>query len=390
MASRGEWDGGSPPTAANRAALAFVRAAAQRDRARHVTRIERLLAAAGIDADIGQLGAGVRAAGRVTMNFHPDRLLADGRSVAEALHQEGVYRSQFESKVSSAGLTAFPGGQRDRWEDALFGGAYQAPGVQGCERPRYGGLNLMSFSNGACPRFGSCHLRLVRDALDRSTFFFGDSVFQPTEGGVIDAFEPVLAAMLESVARHGSALGRPGVTLSELVGRLLDVAHGRGALFAPSASHSLDDYIEAHAHGVVSLRRDVEALVIDPSFRATPTEEMLLATAERYGFPIEWHSGPALRPADVPTEAPAHDEPSRWRSFCADGRAARLAERVVDGYAADGRHVDAAAIGRAAASAVRQPLRWREWGTTAEALTCLKDLWLIVVVYGRPRAGEDP
>ena len=390
MAKRAEPQHGTPPTEANRAALAFVRASARRDRGRHVSRIERVLASAGIDADVGRLCAGVRAAGAVTMNFHPDRLLADGRSVAEAMLEEGVYRSQFESGISGGGLTAFPGGDRDRWEQALFGGAYQAPGVQASERPKYAGLNLMNFSNGACPRFGSCHLRLATDALERSTFFFGDSVFEPEEGGVIDAFEPVLAAMLESVARTGTALGRPGVTVAELAGRLLDVAATGGDLFAPSASHALDDYIEAQTHGPVSLRGDVEALVLDPSFRGTPTERTLLASADRYGFRVEWHPGSVLAVAGVPTEQPDSSEPSRWRAFCAGGRAARLAARVVESYAAEGRHLDAAAIGQAASSVVRHPDQWREWGAPPEALTCLKDLWLILVVYGSPERERRP
>lgn len=72
--------------------------------------------------------------GVLTLNFHPDRLLADGRSVAEALYADGVYRSQFETSISSGGLTAYRGGDRDVWERALFAGA--------------------------CPGFGSCHVRL--------------------------------------------------------------------------------------------------------------------------------------------------------------------------------------------------------------------------------------
>lgn len=384
MAKRAQPQHGTPPTDAGRAALAFVRAPARCDRARHVSRIERVLASAGVDVDSGQLCAGIRAAGAVTMNFHPDRLLADGRTVAEALLQEGVYRSQFDSGISNGGLTAFPGGDRDRREQALFGGAYQVPGVQASERPKYGGLNLMNFGNGACPRFGSCHLRLRKDALDRSTFFFGDSAFEPKEGGVIDAFEPVLAALLESVARTGAALGRPGVTVSELAARLQAVDDSGEGLFERSPSHALDDYIETQTHGPVSLQRDVEALVIDPSFRDTPTERALLATAERYGLSVEWHAALALAVAEVPIDEPDAAEPSRWRAFCAGGRAARLAARVVEGYDADARHLDAAAIGQAAASVVLHPDRWQEWGSAAEALTCLKDLWLILVVYGTP------
>lgn len=83
------------------------------------------------------------------MNFHPDRLLADGRSVARALYDDGVYRGQFETRISNGGLTAYPGGDRDVWERALFDGAYHRVRVGAAERPKYGGLNLMNHLNGA-------------------------------------------------------------------------------------------------------------------------------------------------------------------------------------------------------------------------------------------------
>ena len=41
----------------------------------------------------------------------------------------------------------------------------------------------------------------------------------------------------------------------------------------------LDDYVEAHVHGVVDLCRDVEALVLDPSYRGSTVE----TTASRIG-----------------------------------------------------------------------------------------------------------
>ena len=105
-------------TAANRAALGHARAAALRERARHRAGIARVTSI-GVD----ELAAALRRA-PLTINFHPDRVIADGRSVAEALRDEGVYRSQFETRISAGGLTAFPGGDRDRWEHELFGVAY--------------------------------------------------------------------------------------------------------------------------------------------------------------------------------------------------------------------------------------------------------------------------
>ena len=374
-------------TEASRLALAHARAHAQRERPRHIARIRGVLAGAGLEADAEALLEAASRVGALTLHFHPDRLIADGRSVAEALFVEGVYRSQFETGISSGGLTAYPGGDRDVWERALFGGAYQAPGVRACERPKYGGLNLMNYPNGACPGFGSCHLRLRRAAAERATLIFGDSNSMPTEIGLSDAFAPVMSPLLESMAAGGGALGRSGVDLRAFVEGVLrgDPARGRG-VFAPAiARHTLNDYIEAQVHGVVRLAADVEALVIDSAFAGTPTGELLLAAAKRYGFGAEWHPGSGLALSEVPREAPEVPEAElmRWQLLCAGGRAHRLAERVVEDHGTEQR-LDAASIGEAAASVVRDPGRWEDWGTPSEVLQHLKDLWIMLVAHGGP------
>ena len=48
---------------------------------------------------------------RVTLNFHPDRLVR-GEPVLAVMARDGVYRSQFETGTSNGGLTAHPGGDR--------------------------------------------------------------------------------------------------------------------------------------------------------------------------------------------------------------------------------------------------------------------------------------
>jgi hypothetical protein len=57
----------------------------------------------------------------------------------------------------------------------------------------------------------------------------------------------------------------------------------------------LDDYIEAQVHGVVDLARDIEAVVLDPSYRGCPIETM----AGRLGCPVEWHGGFVLAAAEL-------------------------------------------------------------------------------------------
>jgi hypothetical protein len=376
-------------TEANRVALAHVRAHAERERARHMVRISDVLAGAGIESGPEVLLGAAHGQGDVTLNFHPDRLLADGRSVARALYEEGVYGSQFETSISSGGLTAYPGGDRDVWERALFAGAYQRPGVDAGERPKYGALNPMNYLDGACPGFGSCHLRLRSAVTERATLIFGDSSAKPTDVGLNDDMAPVLAPLLESIADGRGALGRSGVDVRAFVEGVLrgDISRERG-VFAPGMErHTLNDYIEAQVHGVVSLAADVDALVVDPAFAGTPTGELLLAGAKRHGFETEWHPGRALALPDVPRHAPdtGGAELMRWQAFCAGGRARLLAERVVDHHGTTP-HLDTANIGQAAVSVVRHPERWLDWGTQREALQHLKDLWIVVVAYGEPLA----
>jgi len=168
----------------------------------------------------------------------------------EALAHEGVYRSQFETGNSNGGLTAHPGGDRWRWESRIFGTAYDA--VEPSLRPKYGALNYLGHATGGSPRFGSCHLRMRAHVLPRSTFCYPDSHFEPVNFGVADRMG------LISLAENNRA------NVDEL-----------------------DSYIEAHIHEPLNLADDVEAIVLDPSYRGTEIETV----ATTLGCPVEWHSG---------------------------------------------------------------------------------------------------
>jgi hypothetical protein len=184
----------------------------------------------------------------VGVQFHPDWPFRDGL-VIEAIARDGVYRSQFETNISNGGLTAFPGGDRWRWESRLFGGRYDA--ALAADRPVYGAVDRGRYAHGPAIRFGSAFLRLRPEVTTRSTFCFPDSVFEP----------------------------------DVVVGsdRLSDVA----ALADADGHDDLDDYIEAHVHGGVRLDTDVDAIVLDPCFRGTAVERAARST----GCAVEWHPG---------------------------------------------------------------------------------------------------
>ena len=184
---------------------------------------------------------------RVTLNFHPDRFLR-GKPVLDALAEDGVYVSQFVTGTSNGGLTAYPGGDRWRWESRIFDGAYDdAPAAA---RPVYGALNFRGKAVGGAPRFGSAHLRLTAETLTRTTFCYPDSHLEPSDFGVAERMGLIALALADDL-------------------------------------DDLDDYVEAQVHGPVRLDRDVEALVLDPCYRGTAVED----SAARLGCPVEWHHG---------------------------------------------------------------------------------------------------
>lgn len=327
---------------------------------------------------------------RVTLNFHPDRLTADGRTVAEALRGEGAYRSQFETGISNGGLTAYPGGDRDEWERRLFQGTYHGVTItHAAARPKYGGLNLADFTNGPAPAFGSCGLVLRRHENRRTTYLFGDSSERDEDMGTADAFEPVLAALLERVAATGQMLGLPGTSVGDMIERITG-----DAARSPAFSRALDDYIETHTHGPISLTSDAEGFLLDASYRDTPTGVALLQAADRYQLTVRWHPGSELTLVTFPTTPTIArgEEQTRWQRFLLSGRAVRLAARVIADHAADGTRLTAAAIGSAACAFVRDPARWSEWGAPDPSLTVFKDLWRILAAHGDryPQRDSNP
>lgn len=186
---------------------------------------------------------------RVTLDFHPDRVL-DGMRVLECLARDGVYRSQFETGTSNGGLTAHPGGDRWRWEQRIFGHAYDDRAASQVRRPE---------PSSAADR--RCTTLRVRP---------------PPAEGVSPGPQHLLLPRLDLRADgdgHGRAF-RP-----DPARRCNERRSGaRGAL---------DDYVEAHVHGTVRLDCDVEALVLDPRFRGTEVEDQ----AHTLGVPVEWHEG---------------------------------------------------------------------------------------------------
>lgn len=260
----------------------------------------------------------------LTLNFHPDRSVG-GVEILDALAGDGTYRSQFETGTSNGGLTAHRGGDRWLWEQRLFAGAYDdAPAS---ERPKYGALDHRRRPLGGAPRFGSAHFRLREHMLDRATYCFPDSAFDPAHF---------------ATARHFDLLP-------------LAAAHDRALELDPDdEDHDpLDGYVEAQIHGRVLLADDVEALVLDPCYRGTDVE----ARARRLPVPVEWHEGRVLDLATLD----AHED-YRGPAPVAVGH-----DIVRAGV------IDARVIGEAVRSGRYE-------------MQPLKQLWHLTAQWGRPRS----
>ncbi|MFH8218058.1 DUF3626 domain-containing protein [Streptomyces sp. NPDC018057] len=251
---------------------------------------------------------------RITLNFHPDRL-SGGLPLLRALARDGAYHSQFVTGTSNGGLTARPGGDRWRWEHRIFGGAYDT--APAAARPVYGALDFRRQVVGAAPRFGSSYVRLTAAAPHRATFCYPDSAAEPADFGTAAAL--ALTALAEADERD-----------------------------------ALDDYVEAQVHGGVDLARDVEALVLDASYRGTPVE----ADARDLPCPLAWHPGYRLSVAEL-----CRHGDYRGAEYTALG--ARIAR--------DG-HLDPWIIGEAAR-------------TGRHAVQDLKKVWHLLARHGAPEGA---
>jgi len=278
----------------------------------------------------------------ITVNFHPDRLLADGVDVVTHLLADGEYHNQFRTAISNGGL----GGDRRAWEDRLF------PGLADDRRPVYGALNLAGYPDGASPRFGSCHLVLAPPVTARATFTLGDSFILPAIAGTAAAFGPIWDGLLAQVESSGQALNLRAASAAEWVAALGARRRAPG--------RALDDYVEAQIHGGLRLAGDVTAVVADASFRGTRFEPLLARLAPA----LSW--SPSFR-------LPSHAFPADLRGPSVPPLAALIARR----YGTD--FLDAQVIGRAARSVVRSPAEWADFETP---LQLIKYLWHILVLRG--------
>jgi hypothetical protein len=273
-------------------AVEAVRATA-RARRDEAWRRWQLRAAGAVTTDLSGVHDALSMVGRLTVNFHPDRVARSGFTVVEGLARTGRYVSQWVTGISNGGRSAVPGGDRQRWEQNLFADAYADADPTKVQFPIYGAWDLLEDAHGGSPRFGSSFLVLADHVRERATICVGDSHAGPTDIGTFDLPACVLAALAEQVDQ-GSLLGVPVDQRGLLM--FLD------APLSSTPRRDLDHYVEMQVHGGIDLRTDVDSIVIDPSFQATEVHQAVAEVSERYDVSLEWHPGSELAVDQVPTD----------------------------------------------------------------------------------------
>lgn len=359
-------------TASQAAALKYIEAYARELRTIGQDELPNVLAMSNISQKtFKEAVQQIKKHARVGLQFHPDRISKSGRTVAQALLEDGFYKNQFETHVSNGKLDPIAEGVRAKWEDNVFGGVFTAHAALLSERPKYGALNLMLYPDGPCPRFGSCYLLLKPVVSQRCTFTYMGSYRNPDEKGTLKLFEPIIAALMTECFERRFALGRQNISPPQLIDHLL--TRLKLPFEDPSGrppGRNLDHYIEAQVQGNVSLLSDVEILVADPSFKGSSVEEDFERLCKKYKIELWWHGGFRLPVKEVPDDFRGPTMPS-------------LAERVSTGV-----YVDAFMIGQAAADLKDNPSKWADRGSYKVVLQELKYLWHVLVQFGEPLSSN--
>lgn len=301
----------------------------------------------------------------ISICFHPYQIAMDGKMVIEKLLEEGKYESQYVTHISSGGVSAFPGGDRDLWENRLFMGAYHLPSVENEDRPKYGAFNLMNFMDGAAPRFGSCNLVLKKETANFCTFSFGDSSTNPAYLGTRAHFHHILYDILSETVRLKKLLDFLECDIVDALDMLMNGAGER----APANGRELCRTIETHIHGSISLADDVDCIYVDGSYKGTMIEKYMIQLSSLYNISIKW----------------IHERRVYVEDFDDNFRGPimrTIAKRVLYESSANDDYINAHLIGLGLKSVIASPEKWADIGNKSEMLQYMKQLWHIAANFG--------
>ena len=267
----------------------------------------------------------------ITINFHPDRISNNGKTILQNLIDCGQYLNQFQGSL---------------------------------ERPKYGALNLFRYIDDASSRFGSSFFTLSPKIVDRCTFAYGDSAANPATLCTSDTFVGIIAAMFEDV-EHNKRLLNQVIAYSEAV--LAIMLNPCNEL--KGISKNLDYYIETHIHGDISLENDVDSFYIDDSFQGTVFWSQAKELCQEYD--IEFYRIPKrqMKVTDI-------------GEFFRGPQIPILAQKIDRVFGKGTGTINAALIGKASRDSLVNYETWKELGTEAELFQYFKQLWHTVAYFG--------
>ena len=329
-----------------------------------INALNRILADTKDKTDVRLLAEKLLYSCDVTLNFHPDRLSNNGNLIIDNLRIDGEYHNQYKTGTSNGGLNPYMGGSRDKWENRLFQGAYHDGSFEMIDRPKYGGLNIRNYIDGASPRFGSCFFTMKPHIVKRCTFAFGDSNTNPSNLGTSDHFYGIVKAIFQSVRDDGKLLGKGGFTIGQTVEYILSMRKDE----ITTLGRDLDNYIETHIHGKVSLPDDVDGFYIDESYVGTDIEKSAVKLTEQYDIKLRY----------IPKrQFPVNKIDDEWK-----GPLARPLAEKIDGKFGGAGILDAAIIGQASCDSVTNQSNWSDIGSEYDLFQNFKYLWHYVAHFG--------
>lgn len=293
----------------------------------------------------------------ITLNFHPDRLCGNGKIILDSLFDDGKYEGQFITKTTNGGDTAYIGGQRFNWEQELFFNSYPQDYL---ERPKYGALNILNYSDGATPRFGSCYFVLSHSVVKRCTFAYGDSSNNPKGLCTSDTFDEIIVKILEDIQTNKKILNQ--LTSSTQEG-LAVLFHNSKRTFL---GRSLDHYIETHIHGDINLKTDIREFHIDSSYQNTFIEEKANKLCDKYDINLRF----------IPKREIRVDEINK---LFRGEKIRPLAERIDTSFGDNKGVINAYLIGE---TSRYDKSDWGDIGNQSELFQYLKQLWHTVAYFG--------
>lgn len=228
------------------------------------------------EADLELALAYVRDHALLQIQFRPDKLLPDpdptapARTIVDSLIETMMYKSVFETQVSSIGDKGTAGSSRDGWEKTIFDGGYHPTWASTYEqRPKYGAINAMGTWNaGVSTSYGNSSIVLKPATKERATVTPFDSAGAKAHHvGTTEQFVHVLMAADD--ARFDAVV----------------------AASKNTTTTGYTSFIEAQVHGPIRMDTDVLYIVASSEYKGTPHEAKLRELCLKAGIGLKWRTG---------------------------------------------------------------------------------------------------